>query len=316
MPRNAPRSFRHVYRPHARVRPPVGLFGPRRGLLRRRRHSGAAPFTTNGAPTIKSIEITPANAHLAAGTKAQLTATAVLSDSTHKDVTAQVAWASSNPTAATISTSAMSNGMATALSTGSTTISASTSGVIGSDPAGGDAGDARVDRGDPAESERRERDDGTIQGYRRVLGPLDTGSDFAGDVVLVGPCGRHDQQRGRLQRTRTGERMSAPRTSAQPSTAVTSPDASLTVTAATLVSIAVTPPSPSIAKGLTQQFTATGTYTDNSTQNLTTHGDLGVGDDRAWPRSATRRAWPPRVATGTIGDHRDARRRRQPRATR
>ena len=27
---------------------------------------------------------------------------------------------------------------------------------------------------------------------------------------------------------------------------------------------------PSIAKGLTQQFTATGTYTDNSTQNLTT----------------------------------------------
>lgn len=38
---------------------------------------------------------------------------------------------------------------------------------------------------------------------------------------------------------------------------------------ATLVSIAVTPTSPSIAKGLTQQFTATGTYSDNSTQNLT-----------------------------------------------
>ena len=43
----------------------------------------------------------------------------------------------------------------------------------------------------------------------------------------------------------------------------------LTVTAATLVSIAVTPADPSIAKGLTQQFTATGTYTDSSTQNLT-----------------------------------------------
>ncbi len=43
----------------------------------------------------------------------------------------------------------------------------------------------------------------------------------------------------------------------------------LTVTAPALVSIAVTPPSPSIPKGLTQQFTATGTYTDNSTQNLT-----------------------------------------------
>ena len=36
-----------------------------------------------------------------------------------------------------------------------------------------------------------------------------------------------------------------------------------------LVSIAVTPASPSIAKGGTQQFTATGTYSDGSTQNLT-----------------------------------------------
>src|SRR6202030_1773288 len=38
---------------------------------------------------------------------------------------------------------------------------------------------------------------------------------------------------------------------------------------ASLVSIAVTPASPSIAMGATQQFTATGTYSDNSTQNLT-----------------------------------------------
>jgi len=31
----------------------------------------------------------------------------------------------------------------------------------------------------------------------------------------------------------------------------------------------VTPANPSIAKGLTQQFTATGTYSDASTQNIT-----------------------------------------------
>src|SRR5262249_56712675 len=43
----------------------------------------------------------------------------------------------------------------------------------------------------------------------------------------------------------------------------------LTVTAAALQSIAVTPANPSVAKGLTQQFTATGTYSDSSTQNLT-----------------------------------------------
>ncbi len=50
---------------------------------------------------------------------------------------------------------------------------------------------------------------------------------------------------------------------------VTSPTDTLTVIAAALVSIGVTPAGPSIAKGLTEQFTATGTYTDNSTQNLT-----------------------------------------------
>jgi hypothetical protein len=45
--------------------------------------------------------------------------------------------------------------------------------------------------------------------------------------------------------------------------------ASLQVTLAALVSIAIAPANPSIPKGLTQQFTASGTYTDGSTQNLT-----------------------------------------------
>jgi FG-GAP repeat/Bacterial Ig-like domain (group 2) len=43
----------------------------------------------------------------------------------------------------------------------------------------------------------------------------------------------------------------------------------LTVTAASLVSIVVTPPAASIAFGTTQQFTATGVFNDNSTQDLT-----------------------------------------------
>jgi hypothetical protein len=46
-------------------------------------------------------------------------------------------------------------------------------------------------------------------------------------------------------------------------------ETTLTVTAATLVSIAIAPATPSIAKNKTQQFTATGTYTDATTQNLT-----------------------------------------------
>jgi Protein of unknown function (DUF3443)/Bacterial Ig-like domain (group 2) len=51
---------------------------------------------------------------------------------------------------------------------------------------------------------------------------------------------------------------------------VTSSPVTLTVTPAALSSIAVTPADPSIAVAGTVQFTATGTYTDGSTQNLTT----------------------------------------------
>jgi len=43
----------------------------------------------------------------------------------------------------------------------------------------------------------------------------------------------------------------------------------LTIGPAIVVSIAVTPNNPGVAKGLSQQFTATGTYTDNSTLDLT-----------------------------------------------
>src|SRR4029077_11591527 len=65
--------------------------------------SGSADPFGSRTPTVKSIEITPANPQVAAGMKRQLTATAVMSDNTHKDITAQVAWSSSNPAAATIS---------------------------------------------------------------------------------------------------------------------------------------------------------------------------------------------------------------------
>src|SRR5262249_3828671 len=45
--------------------------------------------------------------------------------------------------------------------------------------------------------------------------------------------------------------------------------AKLAVTASALMSIEVTPPNPSIAKGSNTQFTATGVFSDKSTQNLT-----------------------------------------------
>lgn len=55
--------------------------------------------------------------------------------------------------------------------------------------------------------------------------------------------------------------------------------ATLTVTAAALESITVSPANPTIAVGMTQQFTATGNYSNGSTQNLT--------GSATWSSSAT-----------------------------
>jgi trimeric autotransporter adhesin len=52
----------------------------------------------------------------------------------------------------------------------------------------------------------------------------------------------------------------------------------ITVKQAELVSISVTPANPSIAKGLSQQFTAIGFYTDNSSADLTTSVSWMVGE--------------------------------------
>ena len=45
--------------------------------------------------------------------------------------------------------------------------------------------------------------------------------------------------------------------------------ATLAVTAATLVSISIAPQNPSIGLGASQQFTATGTYTDGTSNDIT-----------------------------------------------
>src|SRR5262245_41256870 len=70
---------------------------------------GGGGSATTGA-TIQSIEVTPNSPHLAAGTTAQLTATAIFSDSTHRDITSRVAWASSNTRTATVTGGGLASG--------------------------------------------------------------------------------------------------------------------------------------------------------------------------------------------------------------
>jgi hypothetical protein len=79
-------------------------------------------------PPLSSIAVTPASSTVGTGTSQQFTATGSYSDGSTQDLAGQVTWTSSNANAATIS----GGGLTTALSAGTTTISATLGGVSGS----------------------------------------------------------------------------------------------------------------------------------------------------------------------------------------
>jgi hypothetical protein len=83
-----------------------------------------------------SIQVLPANPTIALSTSLQFTATGHYSDNSTQDLTVSVNWNSLSPGIATISNAANSNGLATAstTTTGTTTITATLSGVTGNTP--------------------------------------------------------------------------------------------------------------------------------------------------------------------------------------
>jgi hypothetical protein len=88
---------------------------------------GSTTLTVTAA-TLKSIAVTPATPSTPAGTTVQFTATGTYSDNSVKNITGSVTWASATTTAATVN----SSGLATAVAAGSSTISATSGGIVGS----------------------------------------------------------------------------------------------------------------------------------------------------------------------------------------
>jgi len=86
--------------------------------------SGSIPPTV----TLVSIAVTPGNPSIVNGTTVQLAAKGTYSDSSTQDLTTQVIWSSSDNTKATVS----ATGFVTAISTGSTTLTATSGTITGS----------------------------------------------------------------------------------------------------------------------------------------------------------------------------------------
>ena len=92
--------------------------------------SGTDALTVTARPaSLSSISVTPASASVAAGLTLQFTATGSYSDGTTKDLTASVTWTSSDMSKATI----VASGLATGVAAGSSTITATSGSISGTD---------------------------------------------------------------------------------------------------------------------------------------------------------------------------------------
>ncbi len=230
----------------------------------------SASGTGTGSAVLQSITVSPTSASITVGATQQFAATGHYSDGSTQNLTSSATWRSSNSSDATIS----ATGSVTGLAAGSVSITA-TSGAVVSSPA--------------------------------VLAVTTKTSTPVLQSITVSPTSASITVGATQQFAATGHysdgstqnlTSSATWSSSNPSDAnigssgsaaglaagsvnitaasggiVSSPAAALTVTAKTstpvLQSITVSPTSASITVGATQQFAATGHYSDGSTQNLT-----------------------------------------------
>ena len=229
--------------------------------------TGTTDITVTAA-TLQEIEVTPTNPSVAAGSEHVLKATGIFSDKSTQDITAQVTWSSSDTTVATISNDTTDKGTATTLGTGTTTIRASFSGVDGRTTLTVTSASFKsiiVTPTDPSIAK------GTTQQFTATATYSDnTTQDITTQVVWASS----DPATATISNATADMGLSSAvakgTTTIKASLSGVDGTTTLTVTDASIVSIALTPTTPSIAMGTTQQFTAMATYSDNTTQDVTT----------------------------------------------
>jgi hypothetical protein len=90
----------------------------------------ASTILTVTPATLLSIAVIPTNPNIGVGATQQFTATGTYSNNTTQDLTTTVNWTSSAPAVASISNATGSDGLATAIATGTTTITAASGGIL------------------------------------------------------------------------------------------------------------------------------------------------------------------------------------------
>lgn len=237
--------------------------------------SGSTGVTVTAA-TLSSIEVTPANSSVPKGTSRTLTATGVFTDGTTQNLTATATWASASPAVATVGNTSADKGKVTGVEKGQAVISATASGVTGSTTVTVSNALLTAIQVTPANASRPK---GAGQQYTATGTFSDSSTqDVTATVVwsssdtTVATISNAEGSSGMASTLAVGT------TTISAASGAIASSTGLTVTAAVLARIDITPSTPSIPVGTTEQFTATGVYTDGVTQNFTTQATWASSD--------------------------------------
>jgi len=210
-------------------------------------------------PTLQSISVNPANPPLLPpGATQQFSGAGTYSDNSIHDVTSSATWTSSNTAAATITPAALATGVAP----GSTTIGAALEGQNGS---------TTLNVGPSLVSIQANPPTPTIS-YQTTQAFSATGiySDNSQQTITSSVTWSADPTVATVAPNGIATPVAPGQTAITAAVGSINGSALLTVTSATLTSITVNPPNPTIAAGTSQQFSALGTFSDGSQQDLST----------------------------------------------
>jgi adhesin HecA-like repeat protein len=217
---------------------------------------------------LTALAITPANPSIANGLTKQFMATGTYTDGTSPDVTASVIWSSTDPLVATINATGLASGVAS----GSSVITA----TLGAEEA---TTELTVTDAILSSIALTPAAPGIANGLTQQLTATGTYSDgISADITASASWSSADILVATVNESGLASGIAVGSSLITATFETLSATSLLTVTDAILTSIAVTPVNPSIAKGLTQQLTAMGTYSDATTVNITTSVIWSSGD--------------------------------------
>ena len=225
-----------------------------------------------------SLQVTPVAATAAVGTQVALRATGTYSDQSRKDVTALATWSSGTPATATVDA-----GLVSAVAPGSTTVSATLDGQRSSAAITVPTAKVQSLAVTPTTASIG------IQGTQAFQAVVTLSDGTTQDVTATATWASNKPAVATIASGGLATGVSAGTTTISAAAAGFTGDAALTVSTATLASIAVTPTNPSLGIGVTQTFTATGTFSDGSVSD--------VSSEASWASST------PAIASIDPGTH-------------